>query len=58
MNVVDRRIMVQEGGGCGPKCTNFEVSNGGTFTCDRNDYSENDFRCNDECKFISPWLSR
>jgi hypothetical protein len=35
--------------GCGMKCTQFAASNGSTFTCDGDDYGDNDPRCNSEC---------
>jgi hypothetical protein len=35
--------------GCGLMCTRFAASNGGAFTCDDDDYGDNDPRCNIEC---------
>ena len=35
--------------GCGLMCTRFAASNGGAFTCDNDDYGDNDPRCNTEC---------
>lgn len=41
---------------CGLQCTHFAASKGGTFTCDDDDYGENDPRCNSEC--IDPYDSK